>query len=199
MDPHHQASAERPRGAELVVVGARSGPLPEEDLEELWDEPSVTPPPAGRATALVDRAITLARSYAAVAGRVALGVVFVWFGLLKVLHASPASDLIRELLAATVPAVPAEPAVMVLGVVEIVIGIGFLTWIAPRTTLLLFLPQMAMATGGTLLFLPAVMFAHGNPLLLSMSGEFVVKNLVLVAAGLMVLAGVPTRAEREGR
>jgi len=124
--------------------------------------------------------------------RVALASCFVWFGLLKLFQVSPASKLIGDLLAATVPAVPARPVVVELGAVEVVIGLGFLSWIAPRMTLLLFLPQMT-ATFGTLLFLPRSVYQRGDPLLLSLSGEFVVKNLVLLAGGLAVLAMVPTR------
>jgi putative oxidoreductase len=199
MDPHRQASAVRQRGAQLVAVGSRSGEVPELYTSDLPEEEPATAAPAGVTALLGDRGIEVARRYGPVALRVALGTVFIWFGLLKVIHSSPASDLIRELLAATVPFVPVEPAVLVLGVVELVIGVGFLTWIAPRTTLVLFMSQMAMATGGTLLFLPAAMFEHGDPLFLSMPGEFVVKNLVLLAAGLAVLASVPTRRERPGR
>jgi len=146
---------------------------------------------------LGDRAVTLARRYGLFALRVALGIVFVWFGLLKLFEVSPASMLIDDLLTATVPAVPVRPVVVALGAVEVVIGLGFLSWIAPRVTLLLFLPQMT-ATFGTLVFLPGTVFQRGDPLLLSLSGEFVVKNLVLLAAGLAVLAAVPTRAERPG-
>ena len=189
----------RQRGAQLVAVGSRSGEVPELYTSDLPEEEPATAAPAGVTALLGDRGIEVARRYGPVALRVALGTVFIWFGLLKVIHSSPASDLIRELLAATVPFVPVEPAVLVLGVVELVIGVGFLSWIAPRTTLVLFMSQMAMATGGTLLFLPAAMFEHGDPLFLSMPGEFVVKNLVLLAAGLAVLASVPTRRERPGR
>jgi putative oxidoreductase len=199
MDPHRQASAVRQPGARLVAVGSRSGEVPEQYPGDIPAEEPATPAPAGLTVVLGDRGIEVARRYGPAALRVALGTVFIWFGLLKVIHASPASDLIRDLLAVTVPFVPVEPTVIVLGVVELVIGLGFLTWIAPRTTLALFMSQMAMATGGTLLFLPAAMFQNGDPLLLSLPGEFVVKNMVLLAAGLTVLATVPTRRERPGR
>jgi putative oxidoreductase len=145
-----------------------------------------------------DRVVELARRCAPVALRLALGVVFVWFGLLKLFHASPAAPLIRALIAATVPVIPAGPAVVAVGMVEVVIGLGFLSWMAPRATLMMFMTQMA-ATFGTLVFLPGTVFQRGDPLLLSMSGEFVVKNVVLLAAGLAALAAVPTRAERRGR
>jgi putative oxidoreductase len=155
----------------------------------------VRPPPFRVLAEVGDRGVALARRHGTLVLRLALGTVFVWFGLLKLVHASPASDMIRGLLAATAPFVPVEPAVLVLGVVEVIIGLGFLTWIAPRLTLLLFLPQM-LSTFGTLFFLPGSMFQRGDPLLLSMSGEFVVKNLILLAAGVAVLAAVPTRAEQ---
>jgi hypothetical protein len=38
----------------------------------------------------------------------------------------------------------------------------------------------------TFVVLPHVCFRHGNPLLLTVEGEFVVKNLVLLAAGPVV-------------
>lgn len=62
---------------------------------------------------------------------------------------------------------------------------GLLTGIALRLTLLLFWLQIA----GTFLVLvlrPEVSFQRNNPLLLTMTGEFVVKNLVLIAAGLVI-------------
>ena len=41
--------------------------------------------------------------------------------------------------------------------------------------------------------LPDVAFLDGNPLKLSVEGEFVLKNLVLLTAGLVVGAGVGRR------
>lgn len=48
---------------------------------------------------------------------------------------------------------------------------------------------------GTFLVLvtqPAVAFQDGNPLALTMTGEFVVKNVVLIAAGLVLIGRNPT-------
>jgi putative oxidoreductase len=159
------------------------------------DPARLRPVPLRALVEIADRWMELARRRATLVLRMALGIVFVWFGFLKLVGASPASGMIRDLLTATVPFVPVEPAVVLLGVIEVVIGLGFLTWIAPRLTLLLFVPQM-VSTFATLLFLPGSMFQRGDPLLLSMSGEFVVKNLILLAAGVAVLAGVPTKAQQ---
>jgi len=43
---------------------------------------------------------------------------------------------------------------------------------------------------------PELAFQHGNPLLLTMTGEFVVKNIVLMTAGL-VLATVTRQRKLE--
>jgi uncharacterized membrane protein YkgB len=74
-----------------------------------------------------------------------------------------------------------------LGVVEIVVGLGLLFQVAMRAVLGLFFLQMI---GTFLVFVlqPEVAFQDGNPLLLTVEGEFVLKNLVLIAAG-MVIAG----------
>lgn len=113
--------------------------------------------------------------------RVALGIVFVWFGALKVLEVSPVSDLV----ASTVYWVDPDWFVPTLGVVEIVIGIGLIGGWQLRWVLLVFLAQMI---GTALVFVvrPEVAFQDGNPLKLTVEGEFVIKNLVLIAAGLVV-------------
>ena len=61
----------------------------------------------------IDRAITREMDRLGIPVlRVALGIVFVWFGGLKVIGGSPAADLV----AATVYVVPAEVFVPILGV-----------------------------------------------------------------------------------
>jgi len=113
--------------------------------------------------------------------RMCLGIVFFWFGLLKVLGQSP----VAELVAQTVYWVPPDAFVPFLGVWEMVVGAGLLFAVALRLTLFLFWLQMA----GTLLVLvlrPDIAFQGGNPVFLTTEGEFVIKNLVLIAAGLVV-------------
>ncbi|HLE38025.1 MAG TPA: DoxX family membrane protein [Acidimicrobiia bacterium] len=113
--------------------------------------------------------------------RVALGMVFVWFGALKVLAVSPVFDLV----ASTVYWVNPDWFVPMLGVVEILIGVGLIGGWLLRWVLLVFVAQMI---GTALVFVvrPEVAFQDGNPLKLTVEGEFVIKNLVLLAAGLVV-------------
>ena len=113
--------------------------------------------------------------------RISLGVVFVWFGLLKIFEVSP----VAEFVARTVYWVDPNLFVPALGVFEVTLGVLLLLGKMMRLTLFLFLAQM-VGTFLTFLVLPNVVFQHGNPLLLTVEGEFVVKNLVLIAAGLVV-------------
>jgi uncharacterized membrane protein YkgB len=120
--------------------------------------------------------------------RVALGVVFVWFGALKVIGKSPVEELVRE----TAYFLPGDFVVPAIGAWEIIIGLGLLFPVALRLTLLMFWAQMA----GTFLVLivhPSLSFQDGNPLLLTVEGEFVIKNLVLIAAGLVIGSQVRQR------
>jgi len=113
--------------------------------------------------------------------RVSLAVVFIWFGFLKVIGASP----VAELVARTVYWVPPERFVPFLGAWEMVIGVGLLFAVALRLTLFLFWLQLA-GTFLVLILRPDVAFQQGHPLLLTTEGEFVIKNLVLISAGLVV-------------
>jgi putative oxidoreductase len=122
--------------------------------------------------------------------RISLGIVFVWFGALKVAGISAVGGLV----AATVPFLDSAWFVPVLGVVEIVIGVAFATGRLLRVVLPVFAAHMA-GTFLVLIALPDVAFQAANPLVLTAVGEFVVKNLVLLTAGLVVASGVkPLRA-----
>src|SRR2546425_4436224 len=113
--------------------------------------------------------------------RVALPVTFSWFGALKALGRSRVADLVAK----TVYWLPPAFFVRFLGWWELVIGVGLLSGAALRLILLLFWLQMA----GTFLVLvlrPELAFQSGNPLLLTVTGEFVIKNLILIAAGLVI-------------
>ena len=120
-------------------------------------------------------------SYAILIIRISLGIVFVWFGLLKVVGISPVFDLASQV----VYWLPPELFVPLLGIWEIAIGVGLLLGKALRVILSLLFLQLA----GTFLILitwPETAFQGGNPLFLTTEGEFVIKNLVLIAAGLAV-------------
>ena len=132
-----------------------------------------------------DTAVRLARRYGVPTLRIALGIVFIWFGLLKVADATPVSDLVADI----VPVLSDRSAVLVVGIIEVVVGIGLITGIAIRFILGLFFLQM-LGTFLVLVLRPGLSF-DGNPLKLTVIGEFVVKNLVLLTAGLVVAGSIP--------
>jgi uncharacterized membrane protein YkgB len=138
----------------------------------------------------IDGAVTtVLERYGITALRIALAVVFIWFGTLKVIGRSPVEDLVKD----TIYFLPEDTFFIVIGVWEIIIGIGLLVPVALRLTLLLFWLQMA-GTFLSLIILPGRAFQDGNPLLLTVTGEFIIKNLVLIAAGLVIGSTVRRRA-----
>lgn len=112
--------------------------------------------------------------------RVALGVVFIWFGALKLVDMSPATQLVRD-VTWWIP-IPDFP--FVLGIWEVVIGVCFLF----KRTLRLALPLLLLHMPGTalpLILVPEQVWTS-FPFGLTIEGQYIVKNLVLVAAALVV-------------
>ena len=125
--------------------------------------------------------ITWMRRHGHTALRLAIGIVFIWFGVLKVLGTSPVAELIER----TYPFFPQPEFLIFLGLWEIVIGIGLVCKIALRTVLALLWLQMS-GTFTALLLDPSIFFMHSNVLLLTTEGEFVIKNLVFIAASTVI-------------
>lgn len=113
--------------------------------------------------------------------RVSLGVIFFWFGALKLFpNMSPAEDLVRN----TIYFVDPNLFIPVLAVWEMLIGIGLITGIFMRLTLLLLFLQMP-GTALPLLLLPDVCFTV-FPFGLTLEGQYIIKNLVLITAGIVL-------------
>ncbi|HLW37518.1 MAG TPA: DUF417 family protein [Candidatus Eremiobacteraceae bacterium] len=132
------------------------------------------------------------RRYSIPVLRVALGIVFLWFGLLKVFGVSPVADMVVR----TAYFLPPKLALVGMGVLETIIGLGLLSGIAMRFTLALFFLQM-LGTFLTVVTRPAMLVQNGNPLVLSVYGEFLLKNLVLIAAGLTIASSIPKAQQKK--
>ena len=119
--------------------------------------------------------------------RVTLAGVFLWFGFLKLFNVSPVVDII----AASFPLIIKYPVLYILlALAEIVIGIGILLPYKRRIVYWAVVCHLLIATLGVL-FSPQA-FLKTFPFL-SVTGEFVVKNFVLIAAALLLLAEEPPR------
>jgi uncharacterized membrane protein YkgB len=134
--------------------------------------------------------IPFLRRWSLPALRWSLAVVFIWFGALKIFAVSPA----EELVAATVYWVDPAWFVPALGVVEILVGLGLASRRGLRVVLLVLALQM-VGTFLVFVMLPEVAFQDGNPLKLTLEGEFVLKNLVLLSAALVVGTAVDRSEE----
>lgn len=125
--------------------------------------------------------IPVLRRYGITILRFSLATVFVWFGVLKILDVSPVVDLV----ASTVYWLDPAWFVPTLGVVETLIGLSLAFRFGLRTALAALSLQLL---GTFLVFVlePDIAFQGANPLALTTEGEFIVKNLVLLAAAIVV-------------
>jgi uncharacterized membrane protein YkgB len=125
--------------------------------------------------------------------RNSLGIVFFWFGSLKLLpNVSAASDLVARTIAKlSFDIVGSSISVPAVGLLECLIGLGLL--LAPRIghkglqwTIWLLLVQMV----GT--FTPLVLFPDETFKLIgvvpTMEGQYILKNLVLVSCAISLLS-----------
>jgi len=139
----------------------------------------------------VDRAITrwMARSGILLL-RLSLGVVFLWFGFLKFFpELSPAQDLAtRTLGLLSFGLLPAPAAMPLLATWECVIGLGLIVGRGLRATLLLLYLQM-LGTLTPIVLFPNEVFTR-IPYAPTLEGQYIIKNLVLISAGIVVGATV---------
>ena len=122
--------------------------------------------------------------------RLGLGLVFLWFGVLKFFPGlSPAQDLaVRTIERLTLGLVAPDVALPILAAWESLIGLGLLSGRFLRATLFLLALQMAGAATPLLLF-PAETFTQ-FPFAPTLEGQYIIKNVVLVGAAMAVGATV---------
>ncbi len=129
---------------------------------------------------LDQKLIDFSSSVSIAAVRFTLGLTFSWFGLLKVFGESPANDLITKTIYWFNP----DVFIPILGIWEAVIGLFFVIKPMIRAGLLLLALQMP-GTFLPLVLLPEVCFSS-FPFALTLEGQYIVKNLVLISAALVV-------------
>jgi uncharacterized membrane protein YkgB len=114
--------------------------------------------------------------------RIALSLVYIWFGALKIVGMSPAGELVKE----TVYWFKPEIFIPILGICEVFIGLGLLIrkWV-PFAVILLLLHMIAT-------FFPIVILNSNCfdafPYCPTLVGQYIIKNVVL-ASGALVIAG----------
>lgn len=139
----------------------------------------------------LDRTLTTVMARSGIQfSRIALGVIFFWFGVLKFFPGlSPAQDLAaRTISTLSFGLIPAFISLPILATWECAIGLGFLSGKFLRITILLLFLQMP----GTLL--PMIFFPNETftvfPIAPTLEGQYIIKNFVLIGAGLIIGATV---------
>lgn len=150
---------------------------------------TVTPPsgprPTTRSSPLIERVSELLARYSIEILRVSLGVVFLVFGVLKFFpDASPAEALVeRTLDTLSFGIVSGQAAVVMTAIAECVIGITLITGKLLRLGLLVLGASMVGIMSPLVLF-----FTDLVPDTPTLEAQYVFKDIVLVAAGLVVAA-----------
>ena len=117
--------------------------------------------------------------------RFSFAIIFIWFGFLKVISYSPAIELVIQ----TVYWFDSSWFVPFLGWWEVVIGICFIYRPLVRVGIALLIPQM-IGTFLPLILLPEVTFQSGSIFLPTLEGQYILKNLVIIAATMIIGATV---------
>ena len=134
----------------------------------------------------VDRAIAqFMERVGSKALRIALAIIFVWFGILKPFGISAAAPLV-EATVEWMPFFSPSGWVIIIGWWEVAIGVTILFRASTRIAIALLALQM-VGTFMPLFILPEVTFQAGRiPYAPTLEGQYIIKNLLIIAAALVL-------------
>ena len=118
--------------------------------------------------------------------RVSLGIIFLWFGILKFFPGASPAEVIagRTINKLSFGILPTTLSMPILAVWESIIGLGLILNVWLRLILVLLYLQMA----GT--FLPLLFFPHetfkGSLFIPTLLGQYIIKNCVLISGGIVI-------------
>ena len=114
--------------------------------------------------------------------RVSIGIIYVWFGALKFFPGvSPAEELAKETIhQLTFKLINPELSLLLLAIWETAIGVLLISGLYPRVVIRIVLVHM-ICTFTPLFLLPGVSFTSA-PFALTLVGQYIVKNIVIVSA-----------------
>jgi uncharacterized membrane protein YkgB len=127
--------------------------------------------------------IKFLRGIYAPTARIAIFIIFFWFGALKVLGMSPANPLVEALLHTTLPFISFSNFIIFFGVFEMLLGVLFIVKGAERIVMPLFVLHM-FTTALPLIFLPQITWQ--GFLTPTLEGQYIIKNVALIALAIMI-------------
>jgi len=116
--------------------------------------------------------------------RISFAIIFIWFGILKPFDVSSAESLLKATVA-WLPFGSPEFWLVAIGWWEVAIGITFLFQRTTKIAIALLFLQM-IGTFMPLVFLPEVTFQNGNILTPSLEGQYIIKNVMIISAALVL-------------
>lgn len=118
--------------------------------------------------------------------RFSLGIVFLWFGVLKFFPGtSPAEMLATKTISIlTFNLIKPSVSIYLLAALETLIGLGLISGVFLRVTLFLLFAQM-LGTVTPLFLFPSETFSS-FPFVPALEGQYIIKNIILVSAGIVI-------------
>jgi len=116
--------------------------------------------------------------------RFSFGIIFIWFGILKPFGVSSAEGLLKATVV-WLPLGTPEFWLIVIGLWEVLIGVSFLFSRTTKIAIALLFLQM-FGTFMPLVIMPEVTFQNGNILTPSLEGQYIIKNIMIISAALVL-------------
>jgi uncharacterized membrane protein YphA (DoxX/SURF4 family) len=138
--------------------------------------------------------ITWLRKTALPMARIAIFIVYFYFGFLKLLDLSPASPLAEALVRKTVGIQYFDTLFTILAVFECLIGILFLFPKFTRIVIPLLLVHLVIVCS-PLLLVPDM--AWSQPFVPTLEGQYIIKNVVIIALALGIAAQTRPLADKK--
>jgi uncharacterized membrane protein YkgB len=124
------------------------------------------------------------RRWSTPAIRISFGIIFIWFGILKLIGVSAAEGLLKATVV-WLPLGTPEFWLTVIGWWEIAIGVTFLFSATTKIAIALLFLQM-FGTFMPLIVLPEITFQGGNIFTPSLEGQYIIKNVMIISAALVL-------------
>jgi len=127
--------------------------------------------------------------------QIAIGINFLWFGMLKMCPGvSPAESLaIMTIEKLTFGLIAPYISIKLLAIWEVLIGVGFIIGIYPKFFVRIFMLHMVLTFTPLFLF-PELCFTV-IPFGLTIVGQYIIKNLVFLAAGALICTALVKNSE----
>lgn len=117
--------------------------------------------------------------------RLAIFVVYFWFGILKIFTVSPADPLVQSLLEKTLPFISFHNFLILFALFEMLIGVLFLIRGAERLAVALLAIHL-ITTVLPLILLPQTTWQ--NWFVPTLEGQYIIKNVLIIALAFVIVS-----------